>query len=207
MTDPWAAPAAIPTEFPTIASLRGRLVLIRPLSQQTVPNNLGGPGATQERITADVTVVDGQGPVPGMSRGNPTGQWFAGPEFPDMWLGSEIVVKQLAEALKTRGAVLARVDTRTPGTAPQKGNPWGLIDPTEQDVQLARNFFANRTVAAASAPAPQQAPVQQPVPAYAQQAPVQQQGQTNPFMAPAQTQAVPPSAPPSTDVNPFLVQR
>src|SRR3546814_13723349 len=66
----FAAPAVIPSNFPTVASLRGRLVLIKPVSQKTVPNNLGKPGDMQEQITANVTVVDGLGPVPQMKNGN-----------------------------------------------------------------------------------------------------------------------------------------
>lgn len=162
VTDPFAGPAAIPSSFPTVASFRGRLVLIRPVKQETVPNNLGAPGSTQERVTADITVVDGLGPVPQM-KGNPpapTGQMFQGPDFPGTYVQSEVIVKQLADALSSRGMVLARIDTRTPGTNPIKGNPWGLIDPTEADKQTARNFLANRTVSAASAPAA--APVQAP---------------------------------------------
>lgn len=170
--DPFATPGAIPTDFPTVASLRGRLVLIKPLKQETVPNNLGAPGATQERITADVTVVDGLGPVPGMKNGQPTGQQFAGPEFRGMWISSEVVVKQLADALASKGMVLGRIDTRTPGTQPIKGNPWGLTDPSEADKQTARNFLAGQMIGAAAAPAPQPqaAPVYQPAPAMVPQA-------------------------------------
>lgn len=146
VTDPFGAPGAIPSEFPTMASLRGRLVLIKPLKQETVPNNQGAPGQMQERVTANVTVVDGLGPVPVMNRGVPTGQTLAGPEFQGMWISQEVIVKQLAEALRTGGMVLGRVDTRTPGSAPGKGQPWGLIDPSEQDKQTARDYLAGRVV-------------------------------------------------------------
>jgi hypothetical protein len=194
MTDPWSTPAAIPSEFPTVASLRGRLVLIKPLKQETVPNNQGAPGATQERVTANVTVVDGLGPIPVMSRGVPTGQLLAGPDFNGMWIAAEVIVKQLAEALQTRGAVLARVNTPDPNAAPGKGNAWGLIHPTEQDKQIARDYLAGRTVGAAAAPAAQ------PVAQQAYQPQVQQPA--NPFAAPAQ-----PGPPPSTGVNPFAPQQ
>lgn len=178
MTDPFAGPAAIPSTFPTVASFRGRLVLIRPLKQETVPNNLGKPGETQERVTADITVVDGLGPVPQM-KGNPptpTGQMFDGPEYRGVYVQSEVIVKQLVEALAGRTSVLAWVDTKNPGTQPMKGNPWGLIDATQNPdaVQTARNFLATQMIGAASAPAaaPQnQAPVYaQQTPAYATQA-------------------------------------
>lgn len=186
MTDPFAAPAAIPSSFPTIASFRGRLVLIRPLKQETVPNNLGAPGSTQERVTADIVAVDGLGPVPQM-KGNPptpTGQTFPGPEFRGVYVQSEVIVKQLAEALAGRTQVLAWIDTRNPGTQPMKGNPWGLIDATKDPaaVQTARNFLATQLVGAAQAPAaaPQYAP--QPVP---NQAPPAAQPLPQPGSAPA----------------------
>lgn len=212
MTDPFAAPAAIPSSFPTVASFRGRLVLIRPLKQETVPNNLGKPGDTQERVTADITVVDGLGPVPQM-KGNPpspTGQMFQGPEFRGTYLQSEVVVVQLADALRDRGMVLGRIDTKTPGTQPMKGNPWGIIAPTEEDKQIARNFLATQMVGAASAPA---AAPQQNTVTYVQQTPVQAQilahgspqyaPQTVPNQAPPA--AVPPPQPGSAPagVNPF----
>jgi hypothetical protein len=190
--DPFQAPATIPSSFPTIGSLRGRLVLITPLKQETRPNNLGAPGATQQVITADVDVVDGRGPVP-VVRGNPpipTGQMLEGPSFTGMWITNEVVVTQLQTALRTGGKVLARVDTKVPGTNPGKGNAWGLIDPTEADKQTARDFLAGRTIANTTPPQP--APVQvqisdlvrdrQPAPVQAQTAPQSApQPGTNPF--------------------------
>lgn len=161
MTDPFAGPAVLPSTFPTVASFRGRLVLIKPLKQETVPNNLGAPGSTQERVTADITVVDGLGPVPQM-KGNPptpTGQMFDGPEYRGVYVQSEVIVKQLAEALAARTSVLAWIDTRNPGTNPGKGNAWGLIDATQNPdaVNTARQFLATQMVGAASAPAAQPA--------------------------------------------------
>lgn len=208
MTDPFAGPAAIPSSFPTVASFRGRLVLIKPLSQQTVPNNLGAPGATQERVTADITVVDGLGPVPQM-KGNPptpTGQMFDGPEYRGVYVQSEVIVKQLADALAARTSVLAWIDTRNPGTQPMKGNPWGLIDATQSPdaVNTARQFLATQMVGAAAAPAAQPAyAAQNTAPVYAQQVPVQgppqvysPQGHAQAAYAPAAAQPVPAQASP-----------
>lgn len=196
MTDPFAAPAPIPSEFPTVASFRGRLVLIQPQKIESVPNNLGAPGAMQDRVTATVSVVDGQGPVPVFKNNAHTGQWLEGPSWSGVWLQAEVISKQLApNGQITQGSmVLARIDTRTPGEIPRKGNPWGLIDPTEADKQLARDFLANRLVASASAPAPapQAAPPAAPQPVY------QAQPQ---FQAPA-TPSGPVAAPPVGE-NPF----
>lgn len=187
MTDPFASPAPIPSEFPTVASFRGRLVLIQPQKIESVPNNLGAPGAMQDRVTATVSVVDGQGPVPVFKNNVHTGQWLEGPSWSGVWLQAEVISKQLAPngQIAQGSMVLARIDTRTPGEIPRKGNPWGLIDPTEADKQLARDFLANRLVASASAPAPQAAPPAAPQPVY--QAPAQ----AAPAAAPQPTMAQP----------------
>jgi hypothetical protein len=200
--DPFMAPAVIPANFPTVSSLRGRLVLIEPLKQETVPNAMGAPGATQERVTANVTVVDGLGPVPQM-KGNPaqpTGLMIDGPEWRGMWINSEVIVKQLSEALAVRGKVLATINVPNQAAAPGKGNAYGLVDPTDADRQTARNFLATRTIGAATAPAPQQAPAQ----AYAQQAAVYAQPQ-QPAPTFHQPSPVPPNAgpAPTPGINPF----
>lgn len=197
MTDPFAAPGIIPSTFPVVESLRGRLVLIKPKSQKTVPNNLGNPGDTQEQVTADVTVVDGLGPVALYKNRQATGQTLPGPDFPGMWFSQQVIVAQLADALRTQGMVLGRIDTKTPGTMAVKGNPWGIIAPTEDDKQAARNFLATRTVAAAAAPAP--APVAQAAPVYAPQPVVQPSA---PQVPPAPVSLPAPGSAPA-GVNPF----
>lgn len=215
MTDPFAAPAIVPSNFPTVASLRGRLVLIEPLSQRTVPNNMGGPGAMQEQVTANVSVVDGLGPVPQM-KGNPaqpTGLMIDGPTWNGMWIQSEVVVKQLADALRGRTKVLARIDVPNPNMAPGKGNAYGLIDATqsEADKQTARQFLAGQMVGAASAPAAPHTPIPvaggQPAPPYQASPVYQAQPQYAPQPVPAQA---PPAAQPlpqpgsaPAGVNPF----
>lgn len=203
MTDPFAAPAAIPTEYPTVASFRGRLVLIKPVKIETVPNSQGAPGQMQDRVTADVTVVDGLGPVPGFTRGQPNGQSFPGPEFRGTYISQEVIVKQLADVTPPRGngQVLARIDTRTPGTAPGKGNPWGLIDPTDQDRDIARAFLANRTVSAAISPAPVPVPVA--APGVPSPAPAPQPVQQAVYAAPSAAPAVPAPGSAPAGVNPF----
>lgn len=153
-TDPFMDPAKVSAR-PTVASFRGRLIMVKPLKQETVPNRLGQPGATQERVTADVTVVDGAGPVP-LMEGNPprpTGATLEGPEFPRLWLQNEYIVAQLSEALRAGGVVLGRVDLPIPDKAPGKGNAWGIVKATDADKQMARDFLAGRLVSGAQAPA------------------------------------------------------
>lgn len=198
VTDLFAAPGIIPSTFPSIESFRGRLVLIKPKSQKQVPNNLGNPGDMKDQITADVTVVDGLGPVNLFKQRQFTGQTLPGPDFPGVWLDAQVVVVQLQDALRAQGMVLGRIDTKTPGTMAVKGNPWGIIAPTEEDKQTARNFLATRTVAAAAAPAPAPAPVAQPAPVYAPQPVVA----AAPVAPPAPVQLPTPGSAPA-GVNPF----
>lgn len=188
--DPFADPITPPSTRPTIASFRGRLVMITPKTQATVPDNIN-KDQMKERITADITVVDGLGPVP-LMKGlppRPTGQYLDGPDFTGMWIESTYVVDQLSGYVGKGKSVIAIVDTKNPGTDPMKGNPWGLITATAEQKAHAVNFLNSRTVGAAAPPfQPQQAA-----------APAAQQYQTAPSMQqyaqPAQQYAQPPFQP------------
>src|SRR5690606_889012 len=140
-TDPFSTPAAIPSTYPKPRDLKGRLLLITPVKLERVPNTQGAPGDMQDRITADVKVVDGS--VPGFDDTEFTGVYFSGSR----------VVPALAPSIQARGTVLARFDTRFADKPAGKGNPWGLQDPTEADKQTARDYLAGKTVDAAQAPA------------------------------------------------------
>lgn len=223
--DPFSDPIIPPSTHPTVGSFRGRLIMITPRKSEMVRDTLN-QGKMVERITADITVVDGLGPVPQV-KGNPsqpTGQFLEGPDFTGVWIQSERIVQQISSFVGTGRAVLGVIDTRNPGTAPMKGNPWGITAATPDQKQQAVQFLASRTVgaAAAPAPAPQQAPfVQQQAP-MVQQAPAPQPGTA--FPAPAQAappvvaqpgpaatanpflQQAPAAAPPAQPVNPFLQQ-
>lgn len=156
MTDPFAAPAKVASEFASVASFRGRLVLIEPTGYEFDVPSQDDPSKKGDRITATITVVDGSGDVEIYSYGNPTGQKLKGPEYRGVWLGQDRLVKQLldnGERGRTLKMVLGRFETYKPGQRPMKGNPWGIVDPTDADRQTAREFLANRMVAQSSAPA------------------------------------------------------
>lgn len=189
--DPFSRPGVIPSAFPKVQSLQGRLVLFKPKSEKTVPNTLGGPGAMKDQMTVDVTIVDGAGPLPLFKNRQHTGGFLDGTDFPGMWIDSEVIVKQLRDALAVGGQVLARVNVPNPALPAGKGNAWGLVDPTEDDLQTARNFLANRTVAATSAPGP--VPAQAIAQNYAQAVPAPGVPQQQ-FAAPPQPAYVPPTA-------------
>lgn len=190
--NPFADPVQPPSTYPSQASLRGRLVLIMPIKIEQVPSNLN-PGQTQERITASVTVVDGLGPVPDIKNNQPTGQWLEGPDFAGVWLSGQRIVDQLRSYINTGQSVLGVIETYKPGQVPMKGNPWGILTATDEQKAQATQFLAQRTVAAAAAPAPQPAPVQDyaaQATMYAQQAPAAAPSPLNPPY-PAQQQYQP----------------
>ena len=214
--DPFANPATIPNTFPTQASFRGRLIMITPRKVETVANH-NEPGKFQERVTADVSVVDGLGPVPQMKQNAHTGQFLQGPEFPGVWFNGTRVIEQLRPFIGTGQAVLGVFETYKPGQQPIKGNPWGIVTATEEQKNTARNYLATRTVGAAAAPAPvvSQAPqypgapmqaTTQPAPVYghpgAAQAPQYPFAQQAPAYAP-QTQA--PGRPPAPYPQPVAM--
>ena len=157
--NPFADPIQPPSVYPSQASLRGRLVLITPRKIETKPSNLN-PGQMQETITADVTVVDGLGPVPDIKNNKHSGQWLEGPDFTGVWLSGQRVVDQLRSQIGTGQSILGVIETYQPGQVPMKGNPWGILTATPEQKAQASQFLATRTVAAAAAPAPyqQQAP-------------------------------------------------
>ena len=186
MNDPFADPTPIASDFASADSFRGRLVLIQPTRLELDVPNMQNPSQTSDRVTATVTVVDGQGPVQIFAQRVPTGKFLEGPKHDGVWFSQDRIVKAvLPERYLVPGRmVLARLETYKPGKPAGQGNPWGLIPATDADKQTARNFLANQTVGGAAAPAQQTPP------------PVQAAEQFNPQAAPA---AAAPVLPP----NPF----
>lgn len=137
--------------FPKLEELEGRLVLIQPSKCETVPGykNVG----TQERITADVVVLDGEG---------------APERFDDMYLSQKGLVPMLKRCLKPGAAhpfVLGRVEmaaTKDYVDAAEKAGGikklleewarkgakgekpqffWNLADFTDAEADLARAYI------------------------------------------------------------------
>lgn len=211
--DPFGAPAVIPSTYPSAQSFHGRLVLISPKRMDQIPNRQN-PQKLDDRITADVTVVDGLGPVPLWKNRVQTGAFLDGPDFTGVYFSQNRIVKQLASAIPA-GMVLARVGLYKEGQPQGEGNPWGLVDPTEEDKQMARNFLATRTVNGLSAPAPVAQPqaayvppvAPQPTPAYVPAPAPVPQGQAPyvpaPQPQPAYAQPAAQTAPPVTQPQMF----
>lgn len=171
MTDPFAAPVAVAATHPSADSFRGRLVIIQAKSIEfNVPKQAGVVGGpTGNKITADVTVVDGKGPVQIFNRKVPQNVWLDGPKFVGVWFNQERIAEkgglfnpQTGKMVET--PILCRLETYKPGQPAGQGNAWGLVDPTEEDKAIATAFLAQQMVAGASAPvaAPQTAVAENP---------------------------------------------
>lgn len=209
--DPFSTRTAVATTFASIASFRGRLVLIEPTQfEADVPGQ--EPGKVADRVTATITVIDGsevQRPVELFPQGHPSGQHLPGNRFEGVWISQDRVVKQLRTDAMARGTlqamVIGKFETFKPGVPAKKGNPWGLdYEVTEADKQTAREFLAKRYAEQAAAAvggatagtpglrsAPAAAPSATPLPAAAAPAPTvdnpfTENGMaTNPFAGPA----------------------
>lgn len=161
MTDPFAAPAPVASEHASADSFRGRLVLIEPTGiEYNVPKSGKNPdGPRGNKVTANVTVVDGQGPVQVFAERIPQNKWLDGPTFIGVWFNQDRLalkgglVDATQNPVQMLKMVLGRLETYKEGRPAGQGNPWGLLPPTEADKQLARDFLANRLVAGASVPA------------------------------------------------------
>lgn len=153
--DPFARPTPRPSNFASADSFRGRLVLIEPTKvEHDVPKQASQPnGPKGDRVTATVTVVDGLGPVHAYSN-RIKGAPLEGDVHRGVWFGQEQLSAGLLETdgRTPKKMVLARIDTLKPGQPQGQGNPWIFQDYTDEDAQVARNYLANRTVAAASQP-------------------------------------------------------
>lgn len=131
MTDPFSDPTNV-SAYPKVTDLRGHLVLLKPTKlEEGLLSAFSKPGKPQyqDRVTADVVVLDG--PLDD----------FEDDEFPDMFFSQARLVSQMKRSIG--GMVLARLDTREPGTKAGEGNPWGLNPPTDDDRKVARKYLAD----------------------------------------------------------------
>lgn len=146
----------IPSEFASADSFRNRVVLIEVTGYEVKVPMQGEAGKFTDRVTAKVTTVDGKGRVQIYSQKVPTGTYLEGPEHEGVWFSQDRIRKVIApEGDRSIGrTTLAVLDTYKPGKIAGQGNPWGLLDPTPEQVQAAREFLANMTVDKATASEP-----------------------------------------------------
>jgi hypothetical protein len=150
--DPFSGPAPQRPRGPRLRDLYGRLLLIIPHKlDEGIPNRLGKPGDTQDRMTADVIVLDG-GPIayggtPEKIPAVPHDKTASVPHKNSrMFLSQAGIISQCREALAKKltsgqpGMVLGRL-----AVGEAKGDqapPYLLTPPTEADKQIARGYLA-----------------------------------------------------------------
>lgn len=150
--DPFSAPAPQRPRGPRLREMHGRLLLIMPTKVETVPNKKSQtPGATQERMTADVVVLDGGAityggrpealpPVPHTTTSNVPLKTEA------MFISAVGLVSQCRDALAVRqkggrGMVLGRLtvgEARDADSSP----PYLLTPYTDADREIGKAYLA-----------------------------------------------------------------
>lgn len=158
--DPFATPAKIASEFASADSFRGRIVMIVPTRLELDVPSMDDPSKVSDRLTANVTTLDGKGRVEIFSYKAPTGKFLEGPKHDRVWFSQDRIVKAVCpDRVVSPGAkpVLGILDTYKPGKPAGKGNPWGLVEVTPEQKQAAIQELA-RIMGGGAAPAAQPAP-------------------------------------------------
>lgn len=143
--DPFEDPTPRVSAFASADSFRGRLIFVQPTEvERNIPKQADVPnGPKGDRVSANVTTVDGLGPVQIYSQRVPSGRFLDGPMHRKVWFNQD----QLAAGLQTedgqlRKGVLCRIDTLKPGTPAGKGNPWTMTAATPAEKAQAAKFLA-----------------------------------------------------------------
>jgi len=138
----------------------GRLVMIWPIKiERGVPNNLGKPGETQDRMTADVVILDGPqfafGGAP--EKGKPhTHTTPAMPyEIPSMWISTGPLITQCERRIGE--IVCGRLGIKN---LPNGNTAYKLDDPTAEDMAAANAYLLAKQQGLINPP--QQIPATQP---------------------------------------------
>lgn len=149
--DPFSGPAPQQPRGPRVRDMYGRLLLVIPHKLEDVPNRLQ-PGTTQERMTADVIVLDG-GPIafggrPEATPPVPHDKTAVIPhKIAKMFLSQRGLISQCREALAKKlttgqpGMVLGRLAVGESREVGQNA-PYLLTPPTDADKQAARAYLA-----------------------------------------------------------------
>lgn len=130
----------------------GRLVLISPIKiDRNLPNNLGKQGDTQDRMTADVVILDGP-PFPyggAPEKGTPHNLTAQVPyEIISMFISSAPLISQCERRLGEM--VLGRLSRRQ---LPNGNTAYRLDDPTEADRAVARAYLVDKQAGRIAPPA------------------------------------------------------
>ena len=151
--DPFEDPTPRVSKRASADSFRNRLIMIEPTQvERNVPKMASEPtGAKGDKITATVTLMDGQGSVQAFSEGDPTGLILEGPVYRGVWFNQD----QITEGLQTprgelRKRVLCRINTLKGEGRAKRGNPWIIIPATTEEKAAAAKLLAEGIVGAAT---------------------------------------------------------
>lgn len=154
LDDPFMAPAPREARGPRLRDIYGRLLLIIPHKlEEGVPNRLNKKGETQDRMTADVVILDGgtihYGGAPEKTPPVPHTKTAEPPlRNARMFISSVGLISQCRQALARKvtsgqpGMVLGRLsvgEAKNPG----ENAPYLLTPATDADKQIARQYLAN----------------------------------------------------------------
>lgn len=148
--DPFSGPAPR-ADRPRVRDMYGRLLLLIPHKlEEGIPNRLQ-PGTTQDRMTADVIVLDGGAlPYGGRPEATPPVPHNKSAQVPlkvdRLFISQAGLISQCREALAKRlrgqpGMVLGRLAVGE-ANAPGQNAPYLLTPPTDADKQFARQYLA-----------------------------------------------------------------
>jgi len=150
--DPFSGPAPQEARGPRLREMYGRLLLIIPHKlEEGIPNRLDPRGGTQDRMTADVVILDGgsvsYGGKPEATPPKPHTKVAGTPHKNSrMFISAVGMISQCREALAKKirsgqpGMVLGRLSV---GEAKGDQNPpYMLTPPTDADKAVARAYLA-----------------------------------------------------------------
>lgn len=152
-SDPFSDPAPREARGPRIRDMYGRLLLLIPHKlEEGIPNRLGKPGDTQDRMTADVVILDG-GTIQfgGAPEKTPPEPHTKAAEVPlknaRMFISSAGLISQCRQALAKKvtsgqpGMVLGRLAVGE-AKGPGQNAPYLLTPATDADKQIARQYLS-----------------------------------------------------------------
>ncbi len=156
--DPFEDPTPRQAKHASADSFRGRLIAIEPVSvERDVPKQAKQPnGAKGDKITANVILLDGLGPVKAYSQRVATGAILEGPVYRKVWFNQDQVTEacQTPDGKSLRKLVLCRIDTLKPGLMAGQGNPWVVTPATPEERQQAIQAYAAIMMGGAQQAAP-----------------------------------------------------
>jgi hypothetical protein len=130
-------------KFPSMAQLKGRLLLVEP---HTLTKGVDGKFGPQDRMTSNVHVLDGPDITEVLDKDNdvsftPDEPWTTPFLLEDLYVSQRGLVNQLKDAYKAETKVLGRLNR----LKLENGNTMFKLEPAEDaDKKLAREYLAKR---------------------------------------------------------------